>query len=873
MNPLERLHEAGQSIWLDSIRRAMLDSGKLSRYIDEMAVTGLTSNPSIFEKAISGSTDYDDVIARRHGEAGSTEELFYELALDDLRRAADLFHPVHDSTDGTDGFVSLEVSPDLAYDADGTVREARRLHEAADRDNLLIKVPGTEAGTEAIEELIHDGVPVNVTLLFSAEQYRASAEAYLRGLERRLEDGRTLDVVSVASIFISRWDAGTAERLPEELRNRVGISMARRCHALYREILGSERWRRLEAAGARPQKLLWASTGTKDPELKETYYVEALAAEGTINTIPEETLLAFGRCGDVGELLDAGDAGEAEALLAEMEAAGVDLEQLASRLQTDGADAFAESFEKLMGCIESKVQALEGDARSRLHLGGLQSDVESALEELQEAGAVERIWSRDHTLWQEDPQGVADRLGWLHAPEEMRGQVDRLRSFAREVREDGITHVLWSGMGGSSLFAGVLRDTFGSGADGLDLRVIDSSDPAAVRRATDELPEDATLYCFASKSGTTLETRSHMAHFWKRVERPDRFVAVTDRGTRLDEIAVERDFRAVFRNNPEIGGRYSALSFFGLLPAALLGVDVAVLLDRAGNMKAALSPCVPGPDNPGLQLAAVLGAAVRRGRDKCTLLPDQAIASFGGWLEQLLAESTGKEGTGALPFVEPSPGEVGVYGDDRLFVRLGDGPAVGPLRQAGHPVLELDLADPYDLGAEVLRWEFGVALAGVLLGINAFDQPDVEAAKSAARRALEEGAGDIPTEDPEGLLREAKPGESYVVVQVYADPDAAALEEVSRVATGLRDRLRVATSVQVGPRYLHSTGQLHKGGPPTGIFLQVVTDDDGDVEIPGQRFGFSELKRAQAAGDYRALRERGLPVARVTMDSVLALGR
>ncbi len=358
MTALKRLHDVGQSIWVDAISREMLEDGILERYVRDLSVTGLTSNPTIFQRAVTATHRYDDLIRARLAEIGSPEKLFFELALQDIVGAADQLRPIFDSTGGADGFASIEVSPTLADDAERTIAEAKSLFSKAGRPNVLIKVPGTEAGLAAIEELIAAGIPINVTLLFSRTQYREAAEAYLRGIERRVEAGLEPHVPSVASLFISRWDAHTASVLPPELSNRLGIAVAQRAYKAYREILASDRWRRLSQAGARPQRLLWASTGTKDPSLSDGHYVTALAAEGTVNTMPEKTLLAFAEQGEVHGSLGE-DTTEADRIVKEVCKAGVDVDELAAKLQAEGRDLFVESWNDLLACIESKRNAME----------------------------------------------------------------------------------------------------------------------------------------------------------------------------------------------------------------------------------------------------------------------------------------------------------------------------------------------------------------------------------------------------------------------------------------------------------------------------------------------------------------------------------
>ncbi|HKJ36856.1 MAG TPA: transaldolase [Solirubrobacterales bacterium] len=357
MNPNEKLHEAGQSIWIDSITREMVGSGTLQGYIDEKAVTGLTSNPSIFDKAVGGSDDYDSQIRELREQGLDGEELFFQLAIADLRAAADLFAPINERTDGVDGWVSLEVSPKLAYDTDATIAQAADLHGKAERDNLFIKIPGTPEGLPAITESIANGIPVNVTLLFDHRQYAAAAHAYMEGVERRIEKGLDPAIGSVASVFISRWDVKVEGQTPEPLNDRLGILAATQCYVAYRELYETDRWQQLENAGARRQRLLFASTSTKDPKLSDTMYVSALAAPDTVNTMPEATVLAFADHGEVGELLSH-DRGPVEELAAEFTEAGFDLDQIALELQQEGAQKFVDSWEDLLSQIESKCEKL-----------------------------------------------------------------------------------------------------------------------------------------------------------------------------------------------------------------------------------------------------------------------------------------------------------------------------------------------------------------------------------------------------------------------------------------------------------------------------------------------------------------------------------
>ncbi|MDX1657830.1 MAG: hypothetical protein R3343_03325 [Nitriliruptorales bacterium] len=487
---------------------------------------------------------------------------------------------------------------------------------------------------------------------------------------------------------------------------------------------------------------------------------------------------------------------------------------------------------------------------------------------------VPRIWERDHTVWQDDPDEVANRLGWLDCPVTFDERTGELSAFADTVVEEGIEHVVLVGMGGSSLYPDVLARTHGASAGHPELHVLDSTHPAAVERIEDTLPWERTLLVVSSKSGTTIETRSHLDYFWdvltqEHAGEAGRFVAaVTDPGSALVELGEQRGFRAVFENPPDIGGRFSALSYFGLVPAALLGVDLDAHLRPGREMRERCR--ATGRDNPGVVLGACMAAAVRAGRDKLTLLLPDEIAPFADWIEQLVAESTGKSGTGLLPVVGEPMGSPDVYGDDRLFVVYGDPDGVDALVEVGHPVVRLPVAGIGDLGAEVFRWEFATAVCGALLGLNPFDQPNVAAAKAATSRVLDDGLPELRTEDPEALVSAVEP-DDYVAILAYVDPGADLVDDLRRVAIRLRDRLHVPVTVGIGPRYLHSTGQLHKGGPDTGVFLVVVDDPESDEAIPGRGYSFGELLRAQAAGDIEALDDAGLPVAVVAPDDLLDL--
>src|SRR5437773_887011 len=538
------------------------------------------------------------------------------------------------------------------------------------------------------------------------------------------------------------------------------------------------------------------------------------------------------------------------------------------------------------------------DRQTRTLPADLEKQVRRTLEEWTAAGKVRRLWARDATLWTGADE--ADWLGWLGIVEDQLGRIDHLRRVAEDVRREGFTRAVLLGMGGSSLGPEVLKETFGR-VDGFpELFVLDSTDPAQIRALERKVDLAKTLFIVASKSGSTLEPNIFTQYFFERVRQVvgaaragSRFVAITDPGSNLQRVAEADRFRQVFFGVPSIGGRYSALSNFGMVPAAVMGLDVARLLGCAKAMADACAASVPAEKNPGAVLGVVMGVLATHGRDKVTLVASPAIYDLGAWLEQLLAESTGKEGKGLIPVDREPLGPPEVYGADRLFVylRLASAPdehqdsVVQALEGAGHPVVRITVDDLYDLGAEFFRWEFATAVAGSVLGVNPFNQPDVEASKVATRRLTDEyeKTGKLPPESPLRVtdrtlaaalgahFRTIKPGD-YVALLAYLEMTAAHEATLQAIRRAVRDRYRVATCVGFGPRFLHSTGQAYKGGPNTGVFLQVTCDDAEDLPVPGRSYTFGAVKAAQARGDLLVLVERGRRALRVHLGADVADG-
>ena len=971
-----RLHEVstlGQSIWYDNIQRRLITSGDLQRLIDEDAVVGVTSNPTIFEKAIDGSTDYDDQLKELVSQ-GVTDpkQIFDALSIQDIQAAADLFRPVYDRTNGVDGYISIEVAPTYANDTRATISEARRLHKLVDRPNILIKIPATSAGLPAIEEMIYEGVNINITLIFALSVYEQVAEAYIRGLEHRLREGLPVtNIASVASFFVSRVDTLVDKQLDEkiaqesdparqqemrDLQGKAAIANARLAYQKYQEIFHGDRFANLREKGAAPQRCLWASTSTKNPAYRDVLYVEELIGPETVDTMPPQTIVAFQDHGVAQVTLDQDIANQHE-IMDRLKAAGINMAAVTKQLEVDGVASFTDSYNELLDATKVKAERLQTEAeapqeaapeaklaaeetapiaaetseaasanpdyvsRQESSLGGLQAAVDAGLNRADHEHFAQRVWEKDPTLWKPDPtqqNEITDRLGWLTVMSEMRAELPRLTALRDELRAEGFSDVVLLGMGGSSLAPEVLRETFATSDTRPHLHVLDSTDPSTILAVVQAIDLPHTAFIVASKSGGTIETLSQFRFFHEKVasfagdNAGSQFIAITDAGSKLDDLAQSLHFRAIFHNPSDIGGRYSALSFFGLVPGAIIGVDVEQLLDRASSMASTCGSDVAARENPGVWLGTILGTLANGGRDKATLVVSPPISTFGYWLEQLIAESTGKEGKGILPVEGETLGDPSVYGDDRVFIYLrtetgfdaAQDDAIHALEAAGHPIVLLRLEDAYDLGSEFFRWEFATAIAGAFLGINAFDQPNVQESKDNTDRILKEftqtkilpvpravlqtqsrnvslvASGDIALRLRESvslqaametIARLANTGD-YIALLAYVERTPETHTALQAIRLRLRDLRRVATTLGYGPRFQHSTGQEHKGGPNTGVFIQFVATDATDAPIPDEIYTFSVLKQAQALGDLQSLEAHQRRVVRIDLGTGITSG-
>jgi len=936
-NPLIQLQTFGQSIWLDYIRRDLMASGALQRLITDDGLRGMTSNPSIFEKAIAGG-QYQDFLDSLAGRTGLDAKSRYELlAIRDIQDAADLLAPVYQSTKKRDGYVSLEVSPYLAHDTNGTIDEARRLWKSVARANLMIKVPGTAEGIPAIRQLLSEGINVNVTLLFAQAVYEEVAAAFIDGVEKfAASGGGVSQLASVASFFISRIDSLVDSLLGEQLKKetdaarkaklqgilgKVAIANGKLTYEAYERIFSTPRWKALASKGAQTQRVLWASTSTKNPNYRDVLYIEELIGPDTVNTVPPATLDAFRDHGKPRQSLTE-DLDGARKTMADLAGVGIVMKDVTDKLTADGVKLFADAFDTLLAVVEKSTKRSstpQVNAQSASLPSEIDATVKKNLNDWRASGKVRRLWQHDASLWTNDDE--SNWLGWLGITDDQLGSVGQLNAFADEIKRAGFSDILLLGMGGSSLCPEVLSLTYPQTPGFPRLHILDSTDPAQIRSVEKKVNLAKTLFIVSSKSGSTLEPNIYKQYFFERVKQTvgaDRagshFIAITDPGSKMQQVAERDHFRHIFYGLPSIGGRYSALSNFGIVPAAAMGLDTGKFLQRAKEMVEACKASVPVEQNPGVLLGLTIGSAAKLGHDKITLITSPGIADLGAWLEQLIAESTGKLGKGIIPVDREALGGPEVYGNDRIFayLRLETAPdatqdaKVSALEKAGHPVVRIAVADTYSLGQEFFRWEIATAVAGSILGINAFNQPDVEASKIVTKQLTSEyeSKGSLPSEKP--ILEEAGfklftddknaadlgratgsdhslksylrahlarlGAGDYFALLAYVEMDAGHESLLQDLRMAVRDRKHVATCLGFGPRFLHSTGQAYKGGPNSGVFLQITCDDANDLAVPGQKYTFGIVKAAQARGDFQVLIDRKRRALRVHLDSDVNAG-
>lgn len=897
MSSLTDLHQLGQSTWLNYLRNSFIRSGELAEQVSD-GIQGVTANALVYERAIAGSSDYDAGIRQAMNEGKPARQIHHLLMADDIQRAADVLHPVFEKSEHYDGFVSYEVDPAIFSGVTTAVAEIRHVSHLIDRYNVMVEVPATDVGIETIRALIADGVSINATHLFSPDTFERVARAYAEGLAEYIRSHsvwRTTPT-AVASFSLSPIDAAVDALLRAagraDLTGRTAIAQAKVLYARYRDMLTSADWANLADKGARPLRPKWTRVTPRDFLYRPDHYVNQLVGPGTVMTFSPLTLNTFRQQAQVAETLTTG-LDDARAHLAELAGLGIDLDAIAAELLQDHLAASERRFGALVEAVIDKRTEMDKEWRAyAMRLGAAEGAIERGLQDLCRQQIVCRIWAHDHTVWKPKPTEITNRLGWLHVMDAMAEQVGRLSTFARQVMDDGYTQAMLLGMGGSSLAPELFQKTFGRASrpanapiPSLDLLVVDTTDADGIRAAEAAVDLTKTLFIVSTKSGGTVETLSAFKYFYNRLLTQvgadrvgEHFIGITDPGSKIVAMAERYHFRDLFLNDPDIGGRYSALSYFGLVPAILVGADVVELLERASitAANASVCHCEAIGDNLAARVGTTMGVLARSGRDKITFITSTPLASFGDWVEQLIAESLGKEGKGILPVVGEPLAPVVTYQPDRLFVHLrleGDkqhDDFVNRLAAAGHPTMTLRLKDRYDIGGQFFLWEMATAIAGHFMGINPFDQPNVEEAKAKARAIVaaysDKGAlpagefAELSAGSLSDFLAQARPGD-YVSLQAYVQATPAVDAALQALRQAIHRRTGLATTTGIGPRFLHSTGQLHKGDRGNGLFIQFVSDAAEDVAIPDEAgadassMTFNVLKKAQALGDAQALRD------------------
>ncbi|MCA9932785.1 MAG: bifunctional transaldolase/phosoglucose isomerase [Ardenticatenaceae bacterium] len=884
MTPLQALNASGQSVWLNYLRRAFMESGELGNLLEE-GIGGITSTPVLFAKAISHSRDYDAELLRLLREGMPAPEIHEALVVDDMQRAADCLHPVHEASDGLDGYVSVELNPALAHDAVGTGAAARRLLRAVDRVNAMIEIPATPEGIDALRDLTSDGISVNVTHVFSIAAYEQAAAAYMDGLDEFFTTHGAWRIApsSVVSFSLSRIDRVVdAELVRLEqglLLGQAAISLAKVVYGRYQTLFSGPHWEKLARHGARSLRLKWTRTTPRSFDYDPLHYVTALIGPDTVMTFSPVTLNQFRQQGIVAPtLLDERD--KAHNYLQALAGLGIDLEAIAAQLQQESLTDFTRQFQALIRSVMIKQEQLQNEwLRLDMKLGAQETAVNQNLFTLCRTRAACRMWAHDQTLWQPIPD--SDQLGWLHLVETMQENLGMLASFVRDVHEAGLHSVVVMGVGGAGLAAKTLGQLCHT-TDGLPLHVLTTTHPHTIRRVSRQIDPTRTLFIVADKAGEIFDTQALFKHFYNLVGNvvgADRvgwqFVAITDSGSTLHTLANDLRFRRVFLNDPHMVEAYSPLSYFGLVPAALAGVNLSALLDHALAMvcNGSSCNCADTGDNVGLQLGAALVALANAGRDKLTLITSPALAAFAPWWEYLLAVSLGKQGQSLVPIVGEPLGAPAVYGDDRTFVYLhleGDEPVpqVAALQAAGHPLLTLHWQDVDEVGGQFFVWQMATAVAAHLLHINPFTQPDVAQTQQRIHDLLtlyqRQGrlppgkAAPINRQSLDIFLNSVQPGD-YVAIQAFMPQTAEHDAILQSFRTCLRERY-IATTVAYGPDYLHTTDQLYQGGRRNGHFLQLTQPLPlEDVHIPDEAgesaatLSFGVLTMAQALADGQAL--------------------
>lgn len=928
-NSLWGLRGRGQGVWLCGLRRLLAKVDSLAGPAVSHGISGIETDLLMLAGAVERGPEYhDSLVSWANGV--SVARPVEALLIEEASIGARLLAPVYEETGGRDGYVSVDVDSSLANDAEEMSMAIRRLHSAIDEPNVIPRLPPTNSGCAVFEAFTAEGFSVHVGPIFSVAAVERVTEAFIRGalrLPKDIEEARGL--ASVISFGLASLDEAVDELLrawirtadkdmsgAESLLGSAATAIAKVACRHQRDLLFQKLPESLRESGPRSLRLMWTDLATGDPRRRRLRYVHRLIGPDTVAAMPFGLMRDFAFTGlaesTLGQRVD-----EAEEIIDEVTSLGIDLDAIGTELQeryiAHRRLQYGELDNVILAAIEANVggkrqvdeaaSAIAPSSTSELEVPSMLIAVKNIDDQF-----PTRLWLKDSSLWSDDPttqDSIRNRLGWLDLIESTLSASASSRRFAKQMNDGKADQVVFLGMGGSSLCAEVCRQVFGVE----DVWIVDSTIPTAVAAVAASVDLGRTLVIVASKSGTTIEVRALFDFFHERctpmLDQPgQQFMAITDPGTPLEQIAYEKGFRSLWLAPTDVGGRFSALSVFGILPMELMGIDSVAICTSARRMAASCAAGTSTLDNPGTRLGAALFNAYEAGRDKVTFACSPSLTAFGMWAEQLIAESTGKEGGGLIPIVGEPPGAADQYGDDRIFVALelageddsGRNMWLDALRQEGHPVMKFVLDNRHQIGSEFVRWQIAVASAGSLMGINPFDQPDVQGSKDRTTAILDSykaGTGMLnrapiamdvgwlvfaDLERDEELARQqhgdgldswlsAHLGRAqvpdYVALQAFVSCEPRTLSAFQEIRRLLRERRGVATTLGWGPAFLHSTGQLHKGGPDNGIFLQITADDSEDIEIPGAGYSFGRLVRAQSLGDLAALEERGRRVLRV----------
>ena len=938
MNPLHGLEQQGLSVWLQDLERSHIWTGALHTMVREDRLKGVLWTPAALERSIANTSDYSPALAALVSDGSDPNEAGERLMVEDVQWACDILTPLHFATEGLEGFCSVPLSPHLAHDPAETLEEASRLWDLVARDNLMLAVPATPAGLEALPELIAQGFNVHASHVFSLERFQEVQEGFWRGLEDLVRSGG--DPSSVAAMTsvplhlvddyadaqiedrAASADPATADRLAAA-RGRVASAIAQLVLQAHTASLASERWTGLAAQGARPLRLVWCDVATGDDADPGSRYFEGFGLRDTTMVLPPALYQAV-KDGRAAPAPATPSADEARTVISQLNESGVNWSAAADELENIALQVDIDSGDRLVSAIQSTRMQLIADAQPSmdLSLGEHEAAVEARIDQLDGIGYVRRLWAGDGTLFDESVDGAElaeQSLGWLDVLSGFETYADHLLELRDKLETDQVESVVVLAMGEAGLAPNVFAQVFGQLDGSPELLVLDSTVPNQIRAVEDDITPEETLFLVSSKDGDTLEARAFEAYFLDQVKTPDNFAVITDPDTDLDAAAIERDYVSVVHGDLSVADHFSALSPHGIVPVAAMGLDVEELFDRVQLMVGSCSYGVPARDNPGVILGAALGELAAHGRDKLTLFSTPGLAGFLPWLEHLIAETTGKNGRGIVPVVGESLATPDRYGNDRVFVFIAleddedDAQSamldrIDALHEAGHPLLTFTLSDPRDLAQEMFRWQVAATTAAHVIGVNPFDQPDDESSESDADEGTPaDGGSESPAQDslaqervadgdgivvysdranaqalsasdlPSALrahLDRLQPGQ-YFALTAFVEPTDANAAALEQIRNAVRDRYRVATTVGFGPQCSYATGQLHRSGPDTGLYMQVTCDDAEDIPVPELDYTFGELKAAQQDADFDAMSKRERRQIRVHLgaDAEAGLGR